>query len=220
MKLTLRQAILFLVGGTAGALRMQNASSTAHADIVTVKFGDTTWGLSRKYGTTVKKIVKDNHLKNGGKDIYVDQKLNIKNNKKVKTAYADTKTTSTSAQSAVSQAPAASSIQSSQQQSYNYGGSQTPAYSSRANNGSTNYNSPVSGGEQAAKNWIAARESGGNYNAVNASSGAYGKFQLLPGYLHGDYSPANQEQTADKYVSSRYGSWTTAKAFWEANGWY
>lgn len=121
MKLTLRQAILFLVGGTAGALGMQNASSTAHADIVTVKFGDTTWGLSRKYGTTVKKIVKDNHLKNGGKDIYVDQKLNIKNNKKVKTAYADTKTTSTSAQSAVSQAPAASSIQSSQQQSYNYG---------------------------------------------------------------------------------------------------
>lgn len=217
MKLTLRQALLFLVGGTAGALGMQNASSTAHADVVTVKSGDTTWGLSKKYGTTVKKIVKDNHLNNGGKDIYVDQKLNIKNNNKVKTAYADTKITSSSAQSAVSQG---SSTQSSQQQGYNYGNSQTPAYSSSANSISTNYHSSVSGDEQAAKNWIAARESGSNYNAVNASSGAYGKFQLLPGYLNGDYSPANQERTADNYVSSRYGSWTAAKAFWEANGWY
>ncbi|EGP5701326.1 TPA: peptidase M23, partial [Enterococcus faecium] len=25
---------------------------------------------------------------------------------------------------------------------------------------------------------------------------------------------------AEQYVTSRYGSWEAAKAFWEANGWY
>ncbi|MBP5845564.1 peptidoglycan-binding protein LysM, partial [Lactiplantibacillus plantarum] len=25
---------------------------------------------------------------------------------------------------------------------------------------------------------------------------------------------------ADAYVAGRYGSWTAAKAFWQANGWY
>ena len=39
-------------------------------------------------------------------------------------------------------------------------------------------------------------------------------------YLNGDYSAANQERVAEQYVTSRYGSWEAAKAFWEANGWY
>ncbi|KRK25453.1 Aggregation promoting factor [Lactobacillus delbrueckii subsp. delbrueckii DSM 20074 = JCM 1012] len=39
-------------------------------------------------------------------------------------------------------------------------------------------------------------------------------------YLNGDTSAANQEKVANSYVQSRYGSWTAAKAFWQANGWY
>ncbi|WP_428262725.1 LysM peptidoglycan-binding domain-containing protein [Enterococcus faecium] len=46
------------------------------------------------------------------------------------------------------------------------------------------------------------------------------KDQLDSSYLNGDYSAANQERVAEQYVTSRYGSWEAAKAFWEANGWY
>lgn len=81
------------------------------------------------------------------------------------------------------------------------------------------YQAPALGGnEQAAKDWIASRESGGNYNATN---GQYiGKYQLSASYLNGDYSPANQERVANNYVQSRYGSWTAAQSFWQAHGWY
>ena len=76
----------------------------------------------------------------------------------------------------------------------------------------------ISSSEQAAKNWIANRESGGSYTARN---GQYvGKYQLSASYLHGDYSPANQERVADNYVKSRYGSWVNAKNFWLRHGWY
>jgi hypothetical protein len=78
--------------------------------------------------------------------------------------------------------------------------------------------STVSGAEAAAKAWIANRESGGNYNARN---GQYiGKYQLSAAYLGGNYSPAHQEQVADNYVKSRYGSWVNAKNFWLSHGWY
>lgn len=217
MKLSLRQAILFLVGGAAGTAGVQSASTAVHADVVTVNVhhGDTTWGISRKYGTTVKKIVKDNHLKNGGHDIYENQKLKVDDNKGVTgtTVHAAT-TTQASQNAAVSTAQ--SQTATSQVPSYN------SAYSSQSNTGAQGYNAgtTTTTTQSAAKAWIVARESGGNYNAVNASSGAYGKYQLLPGYLHGDYSAANQDRTANNYVHGRYGSWTAAKAFWEAHGWY
>ena len=85
-------------------------------------------------------------------------------------------------------------------------------------NTNSNYTSNVSGNEQAAKEWIAARESGGNYGARN---GQYiGRYQLSASYLGGDYSPANQERVADQYVASRYGSWSAAQSHWLSNGWY
>ncbi len=83
---------------------------------------------------------------------------------------------------------------------------------------SSNYTSNATGSEAAAKAWIAGRESGGSYSARN---GQYvGKYQLSASYLNGDYSAANQEKAADNYVKTRYGSWTAAKSFWQANGWY
>ena len=70
----------------------------------------------------------------------------------------------------------------------------------------------------AAKEWIAQKESSGSYTATN---GRYiGRYQFDSSYLNGDYSAANQEKVAEQYVASRYGSWEAAKAFWEANGWY
>lgn len=83
---------------------------------------------------------------------------------------------------------------------------------------SSNYTSSATGSEASAKAWIAGQESGGSYSARN---GQYvGKYQLSASYLNGDYSAANQERVADNYVKSRYGSWTAAKSFWQANGWY
>lgn len=93
---------------------------------------------------------------------------------------------------------------------------QAQTYSAPSQNNSAV--STVSGSEASAKAWIAGRESGGSYTARN---GQYiGKYQLSASYLHGDYSPANQERTADQYVRSRYGSWAQAKTYWQIHGWY
>ncbi|EQC59452.1 hypothetical protein N219_08135 [Limosilactobacillus fermentum MTCC 8711] len=82
----------------------------------------------------------------------------------------------------------------------------------------SSYTSSLSSSEEAAKEWIAQRESGGSYTAQNGNY--YGKYQLSISYLNGDLSAANQEKVADQYVASRYGSWTAAQAFWESHGWY
>ncbi|MGK4073749.1 hypothetical protein [Lactobacillus crispatus] len=82
----------------------------------------------------------------------------------------------------------------------------------------SSYSSTATGSEASAKAWIASKESGGSYSARN---GEYvGKYQLSSSYLNSDYSAANQERVADNYVKSRYGSWSAAKNFWQANGWY
>ena len=78
----------------------------------------------------------------------------------------------------------------------------------------------VDKGENAAKEEIARRESGGNYNAVSKSGKYIGRYQLTKSYLKGDYSPANQERVADNYVKNRYGSWEKALAHHNKHGWY
>ena len=85
-------------------------------------------------------------------------------------------------------------------------------------NQTTSNTSGLSTSDAAAKEFIAQKESGGNYNAKNGQY--YGRYQLSDSYLNGDLSEENQERVADAYVSSRYGSWTAAQAFWNANGWY
>ncbi|VEI06762.1 LysM peptidoglycan-binding domain-containing protein [Kurthia zopfii] len=76
------------------------------------------------------------------------------------------------------------------------------------------------GSSSSAKSWIAHKESTNNYNARSATGKYVGKYQLDRSYLKGDYSPANQERVADKYVKDRYGSWNNAKAAWQQKGWY
>ena len=180
------------------------STAVANADTVTVKSGDTVSKLAKDYNTTVDAIVNTNKLSNANL-IFVGQKLEIgeatqaDNNQQA----AQDQQSQQVAQDQQSQqvAPAVSS----QQATTNY-------------NTTSNYTSNVSGNEQAAKEWIAARESGGNYGARN---GQYiGRYQLSASYLGGDYSPANQERVADQYVASRYGSWSAAQSHWLSNGWY
>ena len=76
----------------------------------------------------------------------------------------------------------------------------------------------LSAEDAAAKEWIAQKESSGSYTAQNGQY--YGRYQLSLSYLNGDLSPENQEKVANPYVVNRYGSWSAAKNFWLANGWY
>ncbi|WP_165212556.1 LysM peptidoglycan-binding domain-containing protein [Streptococcus tangpeifui] len=82
----------------------------------------------------------------------------------------------------------------------------------------TGYSSNLSAADAAAKEEIAQRESGGSYTAENGSY--YGRYQLTRDYLNNDLSEENQEKTADDYVNGRYGSWSAALDYWNANGWY
>ena len=194
----------------AGALALGVAATTtaANADsIYTVQAGDTLSGISYKLGhdlTFVDTLANTNKIANKNL-IYVGQKLVVTDNGEVAPATA----------SQVANLPSANAQTISAAQNNN--ASQAQAASAQ-NTGAANYSSSVSGNDAAAKAWIAARESGGNYGARN---GQYvGKYQLSASYLNGDYSAANQERVADNYVASRYGSWTAARAFWQSHGWY
>ncbi|MFF3780202.1 transglycosylase SLT domain-containing protein [Streptomyces sp. NPDC001933] len=73
---------------------------------------------------------------------------------------------------------------------------------------------------------IVQRESGWNHTATNASSGAYGLVQALPGSkmasAGGDWktNPSTQIKWGMDYMNSRYGSPCGAWSFWQANHWY
>jgi hypothetical protein len=73
---------------------------------------------------------------------------------------------------------------------------------------------------------IVSRESGWNYTATNAASGAYGLVQALPGSkmasAGADWrtNPATQIKWGLSYMDSRYGSPCGAWSFWQAHSWY
>ena len=90
--------------------------------------------------------------------------------------------------------------------------------SDKAEQSTVNPSYGLSAEDAEAKEWIAQKESSGSYTAQNGQY--YGRYQLIITYLNGDLSPENQEKTADAYVAGRYGSWSAAKNFWLANGWY
>ena len=91
-------------------------------------------------------------------------------------------------------------------------------FSYRAQNRPVQYSSKVSASANSGLASIAQAESGNSYTARN---GQYiGKYQLSASYLHGDFSPANQERVARQYAISRYGSIGAAAAFHQAHGWW
>ncbi|MFG2114200.1 lytic transglycosylase domain-containing protein [Streptomyces sp. NPDC048718] len=73
---------------------------------------------------------------------------------------------------------------------------------------------------------IVNHESTWNYRATNASSGAYGLVQALPGSkmasAGADWqtNPATQIKWGLSYMNGRYGSPCGAWSFWQANHWY
>lgn len=224
MKLSAKQLLLFL-GGGAAVLTGKAATETAHADTVTVKKGDTTWDIAQEYNknhedakTSVDQIVKDNNLKDGGKLILIDQKLEVNKDEPKNTTPSINTSTPASTQQAASSNTTQAPVQTQTSSSYS-GTASTSQYSqAQTSQQTTNYTSNLSGGESAAKEWIAARESGGSYTAQNGRY--YGRYQLDRAYLGGDYSAAHQEQVANNYVKGRYGSWQAAQAFWQSHGWY
>lgn len=93
---------------------------------------------------------------------------------------------------------------------------QAPSY--QAQNRPVQYSNKASVSANSGLASIAQAESGNSYTARN---GQYiGKYQLSASYLHGDYSPANQERVARQYAISRYGSIGAAAAFHQAHGWW
>lgn len=175
-------------------------TGTANADEInyTIKANDTLSSIAQEYfGSSdyVNRIATDNNISNVNL-IYVGETL-VLNTDASATVAQTTATAASTSQAATTQA------------------TQTTQTTTQS---TTTYSSTATGSEAEAKEWIANKESGGSYTATN---GQYiGRYQLTNSYLNGDYSAANQEKVANAYVLSRYGSWTAAKAFWLANGWY
>lgn len=179
-------------------------TGTAHADEIeyTIQANDTLSTIAQKYfGSSdfVDRIAADNNIDNVNL-IFAGEKLVLNTDAPAAVATASAPATTTNTQ------PAAQTQ------------TQTTSQATTTTQSTTTYASTATGSESEAKEWIANKESGGSYTATN---GQYiGRYQLTNTYLNGDYSTANQERVADAYVQSRYGSWSAAKAFWLANGWY
>ncbi|KRL94436.1 LysM peptidoglycan-binding domain-containing protein [Levilactobacillus hammesii] len=196
--------------GTAAVLGagLFAGTTSANADVrVTVKSGDTVAKIANQYKSSVSSIESANNLKNVNL-IYVGESLVVPGSTSTTATTQTAQTTTPSTSTTTTQANTGTS---------NYSNT-SAAKTGTTSSASTSTASTTSSDSSSAKAWIANKESGGSYSARN---GQYvGKYQLSASYLNGDYSAANQEKVANNYVSSRYGSWSAAKAFWQANGWY
>lgn len=174
------------------ALGVSTTAVVANADMVyTVQSGDTLSSISYKFAkdnSLINEIAKDNNLSDINQ-LHVGQKLLIKGNGEI--------------------APLNDNDQNAASQNSNEDKDAAQKTSQSAN---------LSSSEQAAKEWIAQRESGGSYTAQNGIH--YGRYQLDLAYLGGDLSPQHQEEVAQQYMQNRYGSWHAAQAHWMANGWW
>lgn len=190
--MNLGKTLLFgtVLAAGAGLAVSQEAQA---AESYTVKSGDTLSTISQQFAgnnSLVNTIAAANGISNVNM-IYAGQTLTIDANGSTASTTASTSTASTAS---------------------------TESTSSAASTTAAATTSSATGSDAAAKEWIAQKESGGSYTAQNGQY--YGRYQLTSSYLNGDYSAANQEAVANNYVTSRYGSWSGAKAFWQANGWY
>ena len=242
MKFKGLKTIAAVTAVSAGVL-FAGANSANASTRVTVKSGDTISELAKTYNISMQSIKDANNIQDINK-IYVGEVFDIDNGdvQVVAPATTDTQAAATPSVTApvqqatapAAQAPAqpaapvqkatAPAAQAPAQpaapvQQATAPAAQAPAQpAAPVQKAAAPATSSVSGSDAAAKDWIAGRESGGNYGAQN---GQYvGKYQLSASYLNGDYSAANQERVADNYVTSRYGSWSGAQSFWQSHGWY
>ena len=197
-----------LFGTTLAAGAAFFMGTTAHADeAYTVQSGDTLSAISQKYvgdNSLINAIAESNSISDINL-IYSGQQLTIPTEGSAQVA--------AEPQAAVQEAPVQTEpVQAEQPVVQETVQTETQAAPAVTETAAT----PAS--TSSAKEWIAQKESSGSYTATN---GRYiGRYQLDSSYLNGDYSAANQERVAEQYVTSRYGTWEAAKAFWEANGRY
>ena len=205
-------------------------AAAANADTVTVKSGDTLSQIADENNTTVSSIQSLNSLQNIHL-IFPGQKLviNANNGDAAVSTQQSAQTTQQASQQQTTQQSAQTTQQASQQQTTQQASQQQTTQQTSQQQASqqqasqqqtmqTTQQAVASSSEQAARDWIASRESGGSYTAQNGNY--YGKYQLSSAYLGGDYSAENQERVANSYVLNRYGSWANAKSHWLQNGWY
>ncbi|MDW3620471.1 LysM peptidoglycan-binding domain-containing protein [Enterococcus faecium] len=205
-----------LFGTTLAAGAAFFMGTTAHADeAYTVQSGDTLSTISQKYvgdNSLINAIAESNSISDINL-IYSGQQLTIPTEGSAQAA--------AEPQAAVQEAPVQTEpVQAEQpvvQETVQTETQAAPVAETQAAPAVTE-TAATPASTSSAKEWIAQKESSGSYTATN---GRYiGRYQLDSSYLNGDYSAANQERVAEQYVTSRYGSWEAAKAFWEANGWY
>lgn len=209
----IKNALLSTAAATASLFAI---GATAQAATVTVKAGDTVSAIAADHNTTIDAIQQANHLKDVNL-ILVGQQLEVNGDSTATTSTQTTQQTTTTQSSAQTSQTQTQPSQASQTQSSQTQTSKPAAQTTTQRLVSTsNYSN--NGSDSAAKAWIAGKESGGSYSARNGQY--FGKYQLSASYLNGDYSAANQERVANRYVASRYGSWSNAKSYWLANGWY
>ncbi|NJE64130.1 LysM peptidoglycan-binding domain-containing protein [Enterococcus durans] len=191
----------------AGATAMFVGTTNAHADeIYTIQSGDSLSKISQKFAgdnSLIKVIAEKNNIADINR-IYVGEELTI-----------PTSSDSSAKTEATPKVEAPATTETATQE-YTYVAPVETVEVAPAAPAVATATTPSN--TSSSKEWIANKESGGSYTATN---GRYiGRYQLDASYLNGDYSAENQERVADQYVTSRYGSWDAAKAFWLANGWY
>ncbi len=210
----LGKTFLFSTVLAAGAGLAMGATDAHASETYTVQSGDTLSKISHKFAgndSLVDAIAKANKISNVNM-IFAGQELSIDGDAKAEKAPAQAapvhvqESTEAAPQQAAAPVQEAAPVQQAQ-------AAPAPAAAPVQQEAAA---APAA--TSSAKEWIAQRESGGSYSATN---GQYiGRYQLSSSYLNGDYSEANQERVADQYVTSRYGSWEGAQAFWQSNGWY
>lgn len=198
----LKKSILVGLGVTFGLL---TTGLVSQASSYTVQQGDTVSNIAQTYGTSINAIAGQNQLSNPNV-IYVGEKLVIGENESKQSAQHPAQQNQEPQQV---QQPVQKQVQQPQQnqsQEVSQNNNQTSQPNQTATSGSS------------AENQIAQAESGGSWTAQN--NRYYGKFQLDSSYLHGDYSPANQEKVFHQYCNQRYGSVQNALSFRQSHGWY
>ena len=204
--LTVVTATLLTIGATLPTHAKAGEVKEGETTFYVVEYGDTLSKISEKYGVDFTVIHANNADKISDSDlIFAGQKLVVDGEGFDKTKVITPATPATDATDAT-----ATQVEASVEE-----------VASPVEEASTPASAPVQEVTQStnsAKEWIASKESSGNYDARN---GRYvGRYQLDASYLNGDFSPTNQERVVEQYVSERYGSWENAQAFWLANGWY
>ena len=201
----LKKSILVGLGVTFGLL---TTGLVSQASSYKVHQGDTVSKIAQTYGTSINAIANENKLSNPNV-IYVGEELTIGE----KEAQQSAQTT----QQPVEQNQQPQQVQQAVQQPVQKP-QQNQSQEVSQNNNQASQSSQTTTNGSSAENKIAQAESDGSWTAQNGRY--YGKYQLDSSYLHGDYSPANQEKVFHQYCNQRYGSVQNALSFRESHGWY